>query len=921
MVTMLSRSHRLATAFAAALLASGCFTGAQHEVTPARPVVRSFTASPGTIAPGGSSVLSWNVTGAITVVITPDPGPVTNSTATVTPAATTTYVLTATNAGGSSSASVTVTVGSAPPANLAYATNPATYAVGTAIAANTPTSTGGAVSSYVVSPSLPSGLALNATTGVISGTPTAATAQATYTVTATNAAGNTTAALVVTVNTISGPPAGLRYATNPASYTVGTAITPNTPSSTGGTITSYAVTPTLPAGLALNPTTGVISGTPTTAIAQAVYVVTGTNPQGSTTANLTVTVTAAPVPPANLTYASNPVSYPVGQAITPNRPSSTGGAITAYSVLPALPAGLILDTATGIVSGTPTAVTALANYVVTGTNAAGSTSVALSIAVTSTAIPPAGLAYSDPVSTYSVGTAIFPNTPSSTGGAIAAYTVSPSLPGGLSIDAATGVITGTPTAVSTATNYTVTGTNAAGSTTATVSITVVAAPVITTHPVSTAVVPPATASFTVAATGSGTLTYQWERNGTIIPGATAATYVTPATSGSDIGSAYRVVVSDAFGGMVTSNAATLTTQGFSYTGSMSVARSAHTATLLLDGKVLVAGGVNGATTLASAEIFDPATGTFAATGSMNVARQQHAAVLLADGTVLVVGGFASNTATTATAEIYDPTTGTFTTTGSMSTPRQNVAAVLLAGGDVLVAGGEQRVGGAKIPTSLSSAEIFTPGASAATGAFAATGSMSQRRAGLLAVALADGTVLVCGGFDSGIPGVPGLGTLKTAEVFTPGATPSAGAFAPTGSLTFATRDGAITTLASGLVLVAGGQQQEFNSSLRNADVYDPAAKTFTGTGPMGTERAFLTASRLPGGRVLVAGGRGATGILSSAEIYDPGSGTFSLATNQGFAVPRFDQTATVLPDGRIVATGGSDGTSSLSTAEIWTNVP
>jgi hypothetical protein len=110
-----------------------------------------------------------------------------------------TYTITATNSGGATTASVDIAVNDVAPSSLGYSGNPATYTKDTAITNNTPTSSGGAVVSYAVSPALPAGLTLNTSTGVISGTPTAVTAAATYTVTATNSGGSTTASVSIEV--------------------------------------------------------------------------------------------------------------------------------------------------------------------------------------------------------------------------------------------------------------------------------------------------------------------------------------------------------------------------------------------------------------------------------------------------------------------------------------------------------------------------------------------------------------------------------------------------------------------------------------------------------------------------------------------------------------------------------------------------
>jgi len=358
--------------------------------------------------------------------------------------------------------------GDLPPAGLTY-TSPVSYPTDLLISNNVPTSSGGAITSFSVDPPLPAGLSLHAVTGTISGRPTAATAQADYVVTASNASGSTTATVTITITQL--PPSTLSYG-GAKSFGTGSPITPITPTSTGGKITSYGVNPPLPAGLSLSTTTGAVSGTPTVATAQATYVVTGSNSAGSVQANLVLTITQSLQPPSNLTYSTPSPTYGTGTAITNNTPTISGGAVASWSVSPALPAGLSIDTSTGVISGTPTTITAQANYTVTATNAAGNTTAVLSITVQLGA--PTNLTYSP---SQVVGYAQPPQSiatmnPSSQGGTVSSYSISPSLPAGLSLNTSTGVISGTPTATSGNSNYTVTATNAAGSTTAQVVISV-----------------------------------------------------------------------------------------------------------------------------------------------------------------------------------------------------------------------------------------------------------------------------------------------------------------------------------------------------------------------------------------------------------------------------------------------------------------
>ncbi|MEI8325264.1 MAG: Ig domain-containing protein, partial [Betaproteobacteria bacterium] len=181
-------------------------------------------------------------------------------------------------------------------------------------------------------------------------------------------------------------PSALSYSTSAPSYTVGVSIT-NNPSSSGGVVISYSVTPTLPAGLTLNPVSGVISGKPSVASATTGYTVTASNDGGSTTATLSITVANVVVPPSALSYNVSTPTYKEVLPIPANKPFSSGGAVTSYAVSPDLPAGLSLHTGTGIISGTPTTASTATNYTVTASNATGYTTATLSITVVNAAFP------------------------------------------------------------------------------------------------------------------------------------------------------------------------------------------------------------------------------------------------------------------------------------------------------------------------------------------------------------------------------------------------------------------------------------------------------------------------------------------------------------------------------------------------------
>jgi Galactose oxidase, central domain len=340
---------------------------------------------------------------------------------------------------------------------------------------------------------------------------------------------------------------------------------------------------------------------------------------------------------------------------------------------------------------------------------------------------------------------------------------------------------------------------------------------------------------------------------------------------------------------------TVTAAQFGSVGSMSTGRELHTATLLSDGKVLITGGSDGSTALATAELFDPSTGNFTATGSLATARQESTATLLGNGKVLVSGGFGANGQALASADLYDPTQGTFSPSGSMSTQRALHTATLLKDGRVLIAGGSQS---ASSTQTTATAELFDP----ATGAFSATGSMVSTRANQVATLLNNGTVLVAGGqaTDGSI--------LSTAEIFDV----TTASFAATGNMSSVRESFTAALLADGNVLVAGGDA--VTSTYSSAEIFDSSNGTFAMTGPMTIPRQWHTATALDNGTVLVVGGDqlifvgGSTraGVLpestATTEFFDPGGKTFTAGND--LVQDRAKHTATLLNDGSILVTGG-----------------
>ncbi len=349
------------------------------------------------------------------------------------------------------------------------------------------------------------------------------------------------------------------------------------------------------------------------------------------------------------------------------------------------------------------------------------------------------------------------------------------------------------------------------------------------------------------------------------------------------------------------------------TGNLNVARINHTATLLANGKVLVAGGSDsGGNALESAELYDPNTGTWSVTGHSNAGHAGHTATLLPDGRVLVVGGVNLQDPLDF-AELYDPGTGTWSRTGSPLAGRFDHTATLLHDGKVLVAGGASA-------GFVTTAALYDP----ATGAWSSAGSLTIPRSLHQATLLQDGRILVTGGTNDADYAFP----LSAAELYDP----VAGTWSAASSLNTSRDLHSATLLPSGRVLVAGGNgppnQNPPGCATRPvatctisdvptnaAEIFDPSTGRWSNTGSLNVGHVGHTATLLPSGEVIVAGGGGSLGAIQSAELYDASSALWRITAALNIA--RAFHTATLLQNGTALVAGGISAAGALNSAEIY----